>query len=483
MFKSLTDLIDKDSDYPARCFRLDMLSRVLNGTIYDHLTNDFNTEKTKNGEYVPIRDRRPSVKYRLPKIVVDDSVSMLFSEGHFPEIDCDDQAIADALNALRKQSRLNEVMINAATIGSVGSVAIFMRVLNNRVFFKPTCTQYLTPTFDPLNPEQLIKVREEYKTKGSVLDGLGYTIKDDEMNADFWFRREWDFNDETFFMPWLVSEKETVPAKDDSRSVNHKLGFVPVVWIKNLPGGDDFDGECTFEAAIDTSIEIDYQLSQAGRGLKYSSDPTLMIKEPAVGQSGQMIKGGGNALIVSEEGDAKLLEISGNAASAVIEYVRHLRELALESIHGNRANADKLSAAQSGRSQELMNQALVWLADRLRITYGEYGLLQLLRMVVLASEKYPLMINGKKIQQMNSQANIALRWPAWYSATAQDRMNMASTLKTLRDGANISQETAVKTIAADYDIEDVNAEIKSIEADQEKFAATMKPQVKEVVQA
>ena len=63
------------------------------------------------------------------------------------------------------------------------------------------------------------------------------------------------------------------------------LGFVPMVWIRNLPSGtDDVDGECTFEAAISTIMEMDYQLSQAGRGLKYASDPTLLIKEPAISE-------------------------------------------------------------------------------------------------------------------------------------------------------------------------------------------------------
>jgi len=32
----------------------------------------------------------------------------------------------------------------------------------------------------------------------------------------------------------------------------------------------------------------------------------------------------------------------------VIEYVRCLRELALESVHGNRASAERIAAAQSG---------------------------------------------------------------------------------------------------------------------------------------
>jgi len=83
---------------------------------------------------------------------------------------------------------------------------------------------------------------------------------------------------------------------DLNRTVSHGLGFVPVVWIRNLPGysstGDPNDGMCTFRAAIDTQIEIDYQLSQAGRGLKYSSDPTLLLKEP-LGADSDIIKGAG----------------------------------------------------------------------------------------------------------------------------------------------------------------------------------------------
>ena len=108
---------------------------------------------------------------------------------------------------------------------------------------------------------------------------------------------------------------------DEGRSVLHGLGFVPVVWIKNLPGGVGPDGACTFRAAVETGIEIDYQLSQAGRGLKYSSDPTLLIKEPA-GLEGELVRGAGNALVVSEKGDARLLEIGGTAAGAVLDYVR-----------------------------------------------------------------------------------------------------------------------------------------------------------------
>jgi hypothetical protein len=263
-----------------------------------------------------------------------------------------------------------------------------------------------------------------------------------------------------------VSEKSAPNSVDASKTKTHGLGFVPAEWVKNLPGGNGVDGACTFKEAIDTAIEIDYQLSQAGRGLKYSSDPTLLIKEPAVDEQGGIVKGGGNAIVVSENGDAKMLEINGTAAQAVIEYVRMLRELALESIHGNRANADKVSAAQSGRAMELMNQSLIWLSDKLRISYGEGALLSMLCKIVAVSEKYPLKVRGEEIEPLNSKAKLLLRWPAWYAPTYADKQTQAETLTTLRTGGLLSRETAVKSLADSYDIEDPQDELSKIDTDQ-----------------
>ena len=302
---------------------------------------------------------------------------------------------------------------------------------------------------------------------GALLASSGYEIAD--TGIDYWFMRSWDTEGETWFMPLPVGSTFE-PDIDEARSVQHGLGFVPMVWIRNLPGpsstGDTVDGACTFRAAIETQIEIDYQLSQAGRGLKYSSDPTLLIKEPATTDS-EIIKGAGNALVVSEKGDAKLLEIGGTASAAVIEYVRTLRELALESVHGNRANADRLTAAQSGRALELMNQGLIWLADNLRVSYGEGALLSLARMVLRASQIYQLRAMGREIPAMDPVARLSLNWPHWYPTTADDRQKDAQTLSTLASAGQISRESAVKAIADTFDIEDVPAELARIAADQD----------------
>jgi hypothetical protein len=462
MFETICAAIPADTGLPARVARLEVLRRVLDGTLYDNLPYQFHEERNGAGEYIPLRLRRPSVRYGLCRIVVEDSVALLFSAGHFPALEAEDSGLARVLQDIIAEARLNEVMIDAALRGAVGSVAILFRVLQGRVFFSVLESLYLTPVWCAAVPDTLASVTEKYKVSGADLVAQGYEGVDAE--AQYWFQRVWDTESENWYLPWGVNDPFAGPAKDESRSVVHGLGFVPVVWIKNLPGGEGVDGGCTFRSAIDTNIEIDYQLSQAGRGLKYSSDPTLLIKEPATSDT-EIVKGAGNALVVSEKGDAKLLEIGGTAAEAVISYVRTLREFALESVHGNRASADRLTAAQSGRALELMNQGLIWLADNLRISYGDGGILALVKMVVRASQLFPLVVNGEAVGVLDVTQRVRLRWPRWYPLSADDRLKEAQAVATLVNAGQISKETGVKSVAAAHGIADVEAEMNAIEQD------------------
>lgn len=468
-FKTLQATYTKDNDYPERAFRVASYLRVLDGTLYDELKYPFGEEKNKAGEYVPLASRRPSARTRFCRTVVNDSVSLLFSEGHFPAIECTNEATRDTLTAIVRETCLNAVMIEAATAGSVGSVAILMRVLKGRVFWSVMRTTYLTPTWDPEAPDTLLRVTERYKVKGDVLKRAGYAIADDDLATEFWFQREWNAGAETWYQPQKKADASagTPPVVDTARTVTHGIGFVPIAWVRNLPGGDDIDGEPTFPPeAIDTQIEADYLLSQGGRGLKYQSDPTLHIKEPAFQDGAAVVKGAANAIVTSENGDAKLLEISGDAAAAVLDWVKGLRELALEGAGGNRANADKLSSAQSGRAMELMNQSLIWLADKLRISYGEGALLDLLGMVLKASAKFPLRDKkGRALQKLKVDEDIVLRWPQWYQPTYADKQTQAETLDVLRGAGLLSRETAIKSIAPAYDIADPEDEMRQIDAD------------------
>ena len=449
MFQTICDLIPNDPDLTVRSRRLDILTRVLDGTLYDVLPYEFHDERSPSGEYVPLRRRRPSVRYALSRVVVEDSVALLFSEGHFPAIQSSDSQVRDAMAAVVRDCRLNQVMVEAATRGSVGSSAILLRVLRGRAFLDVLDTACLTPVWEAEVPDVLSCLTERYKAPGADLIAAGFDVADASMT--YWFERRWDREWETWFVPRAVGTEGSA-TRDEGRSVRHGLGFVPIVWIKNLPGGVAPDGACTFRAAVETSIEIDYQLSQAGRGLKYSSDPTLLIKEPA-GIEGELVRGAANALVVSEKGDARLLEINGTAAGAVLDYVRTLRELALEGVHGNRAEASRMRAPMSGRALELMNQGLVWLADQLRVSYGEGGLLAVLRMILRAGKVYPLFVGGSQLGLLDAEASLSLVWPSWYPATSEDRARDASTVLSLVKAGQMSRAAAVRVLSADWGLD------------------------------
>ena len=453
MFDTLRELAPKDHDYPDRVAELMVLNSVLDGSLYDVLPYHFHEERTEAGDYIPLRQRRPSVRYPLCRIVVEDSVSLLFSEGHFPTIDSPDAKVRETFANIVKETRLNLTMTEATMRGALGSVALLLRVLKGRIFVDVLNTLYLTPTWDPAAPDTLARVDERYKVSGKDLRQNGYAV--DDPDSMYWFARRWDSKGETWFEPTPV-DKPDVVIVDPVRSVEHQFGVVPVIWIRNLPGhsatGSTIDGACTFAAAIHSQVEIDYQLSQVGRGLKYSSDPTLLLKDPAL-LDGDIVKGAGNALVVSEKGDARLLEIGGTASAAVIEYVRTVRELALESIHGNRASPERIASAQSGRALELLNQGLIWLADNLRTTYGESGLLPLARLILRACQVYQVEVLGVPVGPLNPTAALSLKWPRWYPTTADDRQKDVQSLTSLVSAGCISRETALKAIASCYDIE------------------------------
>lgn len=464
-----------DPDLPSRAFRLSCLAAVRDGTQYDHLQHSFAEEENEGGEYIPLHRRRPSARSGLCRKVVDDSVALLFSEGHFPKVSATDKTTVAALTDLVRVENLNELMIEAAEKGSVGSVAIQMQTFDGEVFFRVVETAYLTPVWNPRNPRRLSQVIERYKVPARDLIAMGYLVDPDL--GDHWFQRIWDEKSETWYQPWPVSKLKAEngqpfsPAVDADRTVTHGLGFVPLRWIRNLPGGDTTDGAATFAAGLDTVIELDYLLSQAGRALRYAGDPTLVLKDGSAGAAnpdgGSASTGGASrALMVPPDGDAKLLEINGSAAAASLEHVRALREIALNAMHGNRAEASKLSSATSGRAMELMHQDLIWLADKLRQNYGEGGLLDLYRMVCDASHKLKsgIRIGGVVYKDLNSEG-LALSWPDWFPPTSEDRQQEATTLTTLKTGGLVSQSTALRKLAPTYDVEDIEEEANLISAD------------------
>jgi hypothetical protein len=486
MWRRLQQQYPVDKDFPPRVARLQALQHVLDGSMYEVLKFSFDEEQNGANEYIKLRDRRPCVRYNLCALAVSQAVAMLFSEGHFPEVAHEDADTAETLKSIIGDTCLNLTLVDAACRGSVGSIALWLRVLEGRIYVDVMDTAYLTPAWNPTRPDVLLSVTERFKVKGDALAEMGYTIPDKDLPAMFWWQRVWTDSDEEWYVPQkVVKEKDArapKPKIDAKRTVSHDMGVVPVVWIKNLPGGNGIDGSPTFnDEAINTQIECEYQLSQGARALRYAGDPLLLIKEPASDNGGKLVRSAANAMIVNKDGDAKLIEIDGAASEAVVNYVKFMRDLALEQLHASRVNPEKLSSAQSGRAMEMLNQPLIWLADKLRITYGG-GMLALLQMIANFGATSQLIARDSTAYPTLSPKPVSLKWPPWYAPTFADLSASATTLVAHTDAGHMSQETAVGIVAKQYDIADPAAELVKIKADEARIAA-MAPQVKETINA
>jgi hypothetical protein len=465
-----------DKDWSEREAKLHILQKFLDSTIYDHLSSwhmEYNGTTTTS-QYIPLSQRRPCITYRLPEIIVNESISMLFGQEHFPRVrsETSEESVV-FINYLNDNFNIIQAMLNAAYVGSLGSVCVLVKVLNNKFYLDVLNTACLTPIFKQDDPGVLKSLIEKRKYDGATLLSYGYKIDEEDIHERYYIIREWTETDEIYYKPILCdlyTDKEMGPEIDDERSTHHALGFVPAIWAKNTNKTCGIDGMCTFEAIVDISVEIDYQLSQLGRLLKYNSDPTLVIKNPSSLEGNQLIKSVG-ALNLDEKGDAYLLEMSNASTNAVIDYVRCLREFALEVVRGNRANPDKISALHSGKALQMLNSSLIGLVGEMRICYGDNLLLPLYKMMAEIANHgtYSLVLNTN-VPSVHEMDDLKLDWPAWYPPTPQDEMQESQTLQVYTATGIVSRRTALETVADEFNITDIDKEMRQIEEETEQDA-------------
>lgn len=469
-FAEIARLYERDKHFPLRTLRQNLLVKFRDGSFFDILGIPFNQETEEStANYIPLRRRMPAIHVSWANEVLQDVSSLLFGEGHFPEIESEDEGLAERLADAVEECDLSSVMSEVAFLSSVGSCVIFIRFLGEDGNLKPVVSAedstWFTPTFDPKSPWKLVSLTERYKVKGSALREMGFAIPDDNLQSDHWWKTVWDESAETGFIPVKVEvgddgQPNDATVVDRTRTIRHDLGFTPAIWVR-LPGGDSLDGRCLFAPAIDTIIEADYQLSQLGRGLKYSQDPLKVISLGSeIPDDFKKIVAGSDLLVLPQGSEAKLLETNGESARAVMEYVSLLRRYAVRAISGSPIDPERLTVPQSGRAMEILNMPLIQLADKLRSVFDR-TLRDLIGMILSGSEKRPVFVRGKKLEAPENP-DFRFRWPAWYPPTAMDRLQDVQAATAAVTGGTLSTESAVRFLSAPFDIDSPDDELKTL---------------------
>jgi hypothetical protein len=466
-FQELADKIDYPKGTTDRFKRLDALERLWKGSIYDVLQWPFDKEENGPGNYIELHDRRPSVKYQLPKIIVDHTSSLTFGDAHAPAVrisqaadDVSPETLAEKheqFERIIESLELEAVMLEAMQKGCVGSVAAVLRILPDKTpYIEIVEGKYCTPVFDVADPRKLTQMDQVYAVTAEDLRLSGYDGKYDD-NKLYYIKVTYTkervlaslpLEEKKFLKLGDTTVDETTGAqvvirweKDEERSYINKLGAINVVWMKNLPNRTSLDGECTFAAITDMVIEISYLMSQIGRGYRYTADP-LMVEKSAPLQTSIPLAGSDPAAetkiiksparMLKVEGDMSVLEISGEGLRGAGDHVKQLREYAMETISGMKADSENSRGPTSGTALHMLHQALVWLVERFRTSYGVRGYLELLRMVLRGLVAGTIEIQNVDASKVDADTPLRLVWPQWSTPSGAD---MLAELQALSEAA------------------------------------------------
>ena len=427
--------------------RLDQLDRLLDGSFYDHLPYAYCDETTTSGSYIPITDRRPSVQYNLPSMVARGLSRKLFAGRYAPVLNHDIPEVLLAVNRLIESAALVSRMQQVATFGSIGSAAVTFKFLareggGSDLVVKVWRAKYCRPTFDQTGELKQLRVQYvvpavEFLEMDVATDWENKPLKD---SLKYWFIRDFTTATELTYRP--IAEMEWKPAEyrsaklvenEDLRPAeSHQLGFVPAQWFVNLTGSESHDGCSTWEPAVPNAIDLDYTLSQLGRGIRYNASPQLVIKgdlanmEEASG--GVVVRGPTNYLQFASDrrdsegntlsgGGANLLEMTGGGIRTGLEYCDKTRMMALEQIAASRRDPNRMRAP-SGKAAEALDQDVKDLVGELRTQYGDHGYLKFLKKMGRAAvvSQHPLFVNIDALEV----DGLELEWPSLETMSAAE---------------------------------------------------------------
>jgi len=452
----------------------------LEGKFYNVIPLSFEEEQSGNQRNL-MRNRRPSVQHNFPRMLSDLCARKLFAGRHVPRLKHKDPAFLLKVQALVEELKMPVKMLEAIKRGSVGSVLVLFKFLTVPVgpdgitvkgVVEIKQTQYCTPKFNRF--EELVGVLEHYIVDGSELlsrdlnyDREGQPV---ESNKNYWFLKYIDTNSECTYLP--IEEHDWNPMNSGCKLYQdgpslipaaepyvHNMGFLQGVWIKNLTGGRNPEGNSTWDSALNNFIEIDYVKSQNDRGLKYGSAPQIVVKgdfraEQEGDEAGDQSRDPSFIMRLASDTkdgmgtdssghDAFLLETNGAAAKASDDFVRQLKQNSLEQLTSARKDMESIKGAVSGKVIELMDEDYLDMLEELKLMYIDYGYLPLTKKQckAAAAAGHSLMV-GATDQLIDG---LEVECPPFYLPDAQDIQLMvqgmveASSPKLLSEGGGGEQ--------------------------------------------
>ncbi len=271
----------------ARTKHLHVLENYVHGTQYHGRPDWFSNDR-------PLWERAPCIVYPIARAAIDSNVDLVLGEKTFPTISVphidpaldDDADDADDTDAASKAAKEDAELVNRwicefedyarlrpvatelfASAQGCGSAVAIVAIRSGRVVVDTTRASWCTPTLDADGAVLVLEI--EYPYLNQTKDSTGAWVVEAMM-----YRRVIDTQQDITYKPAKIANGP--PSWSALTTINHGLGFCPVVWYAHQKGCStvaDFDGHAIHAHLLDEITALDFTLSQRHRAAMYAGDP------------------------------------------------------------------------------------------------------------------------------------------------------------------------------------------------------------------
>lgn len=533
----------------SRYRALDMAQRYYESKQYEHKPDWYEGRERSTGAEVPLRERAPCVIEPLPRSAVNQAVRFAVGEGKFPELKVaevepedaiapslaiskdDAQMLSRALAHLIRVGRLKPAVMRAMRRGlSSGTAVLVLSVKNGRISVEHPHARDCIPTFENNDPDQPVVAMTwvyQYDAEEPDKDGRPTCRRR-------FFRRDYTESEIIEYQPVDADFGKAIKWEVASTSP-HKLGFCPVIWVRNLPedGCDSIDGVSLYAGLYPQLDALNFSVSQRHMGLETlgvpqpyvtgnedndgpaatgrsaTPDPAnALAKVPRDPYSGSRratrdaIRWGSKYLWRWRSKDAQfgLVETTGKAFEVASKHVAEIRARLLQamSVVLMDANESVGKGDMSAKALALLFAPLLALVDELREHWWCHCIEPLLTMSLrivgaVGAERMSLpignriapILRGRMMRFEGEERDrwvppeITPLWGAYFSPSAAEIDTWTRAVSAAKGESLISHETAVRAVAADFGVSDVEAELEAMDDDAHEGAEAVLVQPQE----
>lgn len=519
---------------------IDRLERYVKGTQYEGMPGWYTDEK-------PLLERAPCIVYPSARNANASTASMLLGEGRFPRIEVPRES-KDADSGEKPAESTSDQLIKNLNAWINGELATHARLRANarRLFRRAidTCTgvAIICAKGGRLSVDS---VGSKVCTPEFVEGGRQFEVSSLDIRYPYieryyseamraWavraliFRRRIDAVSDVTFKP-VDAPPDGAPIKDgewvrdDAKSVDHKLGFCPVIWYPHDHSGDISDGPDGNASHAHLLDEIDahnISLSQRQRASVYCGDPQIVetgvtdedvvldgatpviLVDQAASESGQPSvyiqrkahggaqtarrKGPGTTWrYASKDSKADILVLPGDALTAISENAKDIKAKLDESLCVVFIDPQGTGVRLGDLSGNAIRQLYVRQTshcDEEREDFGDHGLLPLVDMILrfiatVVGRGDELKIRGfEKVAPalasfMTSDGGkigwnspgLTLAWGEYFADNALDELNRVRVAAEASVAKLVRKRDAVAKIAPVFGIKDVDEAVEELE--------------------